>query len=102
MGDGADWAIAGVPELLGDGDDPDALDVLGNEFLTAALRRTRGMRMLRTNLVMESLVAAIIEQKVTSVEAWRAWRQLVTRHGEPAPGPAPERMRVFPRRTSGR
>jgi 3-methyladenine DNA glycosylase/8-oxoguanine DNA glycosylase len=46
--------------------------------------------------VLESLVAAIIEQKVTSVEAWRAWRQLILAFGEPAPGPAPERMRVFP------
>jgi len=46
--------------------------------------------------VLEALIPAIIEQKVTTVEAWRAWRTLVSRHGEPAPGPAPTGMRVFP------
>lgn len=29
-------------------------------------------------------------------EAWRAWRFLVGRYGEPAPGPAPEGMHVMP------
>jgi 3-methyladenine DNA glycosylase/8-oxoguanine DNA glycosylase len=36
---------------------------------------------------MGSLVPAIIEQKVTGLEAQRAYRGLVLRHGEPAPGP---------------
>jgi 3-methyladenine DNA glycosylase/8-oxoguanine DNA glycosylase len=95
-GDGAQQAIVGVPELLGAGDDWSALDVSGNAFLEDAQHRAPGLRLVRTCLVLEALIAAIIEQKVTSVEAWRAWRQLVTRFGESAPGPAPERMRVAP------
>jgi 3-methyladenine DNA glycosylase/8-oxoguanine DNA glycosylase len=37
---------------------------------------------------MESLVPTIIEQKVTGQEAFAAFRRLVRRYGEPAPGPA--------------
>lgn len=95
-GDGAEQAIAAVPELLGDGDDWSGLDVSSNDFLRAARRRAVGLRLLRTGHVLDAVIAAIIEQKVTSVEAWRAWRQLVTRYGEAAPGPAPARMRVIP------
>ena len=36
---------------------------------------------------MESLVPAILEQKVTGDAARRAWRGLIATHGEPAPGP---------------
>ncbi|GAB3039942.1 DNA-3-methyladenine glycosylase [Parafrigoribacterium mesophilum] len=95
-GDGAESAVAAVPELLGDGDDWTGLDVSANEFLRTARRRAVGLRLLRTGHVLDAVIAAIIEQKVTSVEAWRAWRQLVTRYGEAAPGPAPARMRVTP------
>jgi 3-methyladenine DNA glycosylase/8-oxoguanine DNA glycosylase len=38
----------------------------------------------------------VLAQKVTGIEAKRAWRELVRRHGEPAPGPAPLGMRVAP------
>lgn len=95
-GDGAQWAIAGVPELLGAGDDEDGFDVSGNEFLREAHRRQAGLRLTRTNLVFEAMLAAILEQKVTSVEARRAFRWLIVKHGERAPGPGPEALRVFP------
>ena len=42
---------------------------------------------------------AVLEQKVTGREAWRAWRSLVRTYGEPAPGPAellPVGLRVPP------
>ncbi len=44
---------------------------------------------------MEALVPAVLEQKVVSLEAHRAWRILLTRFGGLAPGPAPPGMRVF-------
>ena len=44
-------------------------------------------RVPRTRLVMESLVPAILEQKVTGKEAFASQRRLVQRYGEPAPGP---------------
>jgi 3-methyladenine DNA glycosylase/8-oxoguanine DNA glycosylase len=95
-GAGAAWTIGRVPQLLGAEDDWSELDVTGNAFLADARRRSPGLRLLNTGLVLEALVPAIIEQKVTTLEAWRAWRQLVSTRGEPAPGPAPAGMRVFP------
>ena len=95
-GAGAERAIAGVPELCGEGDDWSELDVSSTPFLAEALRRSPGLRLLRTNAVFEALIPAILEQKVTGIEARRAWRQLITKYGEVAPGPAPEGMRVFP------
>jgi len=95
-GDGAEWLIAHVPELLGEGDDWSGLDVAGNPFLADARRRLPGLRLTRTNQVVQMLVPAVLEQKVTSTEAWRAWRQLVRAHGTPAPGPVPEGLVVPP------
>jgi 3-methyladenine DNA glycosylase/8-oxoguanine DNA glycosylase len=45
---------------------------------------------------MESLIPSILEQKVTTDEAYRAWRLLVRKFGEPAPGPVPPGMCVMP------
>lgn len=95
-GEGAEWAIAAVPELLGSGDVVGDFDVSQNAFLDQARRRHPGLRLLRTNLVFEMMLAAILEQKVTGTEARRAWRQLILAHGEVAPGPAPAELRVFP------
>jgi len=95
-GPGAAWAIEGVPELLGAGDDWSGLDVSGNPFLADSLRRNPGLRLLRTRQVFEMMLAAIFEQKVTGKEARHSWRVLITKHGSPPPGPAPEGMRVFP------
>jgi 3-methyladenine DNA glycosylase/8-oxoguanine DNA glycosylase len=45
---------------------------------------------------LEALIPAILEQRVPGKDAFRAWRLLVTKFGTPAPGPAPDRMRVLP------
>jgi 3-methyladenine DNA glycosylase/8-oxoguanine DNA glycosylase len=95
-GAGAEWAIAGVPELLGEGDDWSGLDVSANPFLADARRRNPGLRLLRTRQVFEMMLGAIFEQKVTGLEARRSWRVLFAKYGEPAPGPAPRGMRVSP------
>ena len=95
-GAGAGWALEGVPELLGAGDTWDDCDVSGNAFLADSLRRNPGLRLLRTRQVFEMMLAAILEQKVTGKEARHSWRVLITKYGEPAPGPAPVGMHVFP------
>lgn len=48
-----------------------------------------GMRTPSTEVVLETLVQAILEQRVTGLEARRSWGWLVATYGEPAPGPAP-------------
>ena len=95
-GPGAEWAIDGVPELLGHDDDWAGLDVEAVPLLADARRRNPGLRLTRCRQVFEMLLAAILEQKVTTIEAHRAWAWLVLRYGEPAPGPAPTGMRVCP------
>ncbi|MEC3914227.1 DNA-3-methyladenine glycosylase family protein [Nocardia sp. CDC160] len=61
-----------------------------------AHRRNPGLRMLRTGLVWEALVPAVLEQKVHTKTAHDSWRKLVWRYGTPAPGPAPRGLRVMP------
>lgn len=95
-GPGAELALAAVPALLGDGDDWSALDVSSHQLLQETRRRMPGLRLARTGRLFAALVPAIIEQKVTSVEALRSWRRMVTRFGDDAPGPAPLGMRVIP------
>ncbi|RBO91593.1 3-methyladenine DNA glycosylase/8-oxoguanine DNA glycosylase [Nocardia puris] len=61
-----------------------------------AHRRFPGLRMLRTGLVFEALVPAVLEQRVHTVSATASWRKLVRRFGEPAPGPAPDGLTLPP------
>jgi 3-methyladenine DNA glycosylase/8-oxoguanine DNA glycosylase len=94
-GPGAEWLLGQLPEMLGALDDPDAFEP--RHRLVALTRHRRpGLRLTRTGLVLESLIPSILEQKVTTDEAYRAWRLLVRKFGEPAPGPAPGRMHVMP------
>ncbi|MER7763361.1 DNA-3-methyladenine glycosylase 2 family protein [Streptomyces sp. NPDC097619] len=87
-GPGADWLLETLPVLLGAEDDPAAF-VPRHRLVHASHRRRPGLRLVRTGLVLESLIPVVLEQKVTSDEAYRGWRRLVTGHGEPAPGPGP-------------
>ena len=90
-GPGASWAIDQAPELLGADDDPGdfaaRVAAAGQPLLATLLARYHAVRIGRTRRVMEALVPAIIEQKVTGTESRAAFVALVRRHGEPAPGP---------------
>jgi 3-methyladenine DNA glycosylase/8-oxoguanine DNA glycosylase len=94
-GDGAEWLVAGVPDLLGAADDVSGF-APRHPVLRDAWRRHSGVRLTRTGLVWGALVPAVLEQKVAGAEAWRSWRELLWRFGGPAPGPAPAGMRVVP------
>lgn len=91
-GPGADWLLDGLPALLGADDDATGFVPL-HPPLREAARRHPGLRIGRTGRLFEALVPAVLEQKVLGAEAWRAWRYLVRRFGDPAPGPVPDGMR---------
>ena len=94
-GSGAREFVETLPALLGAYDD--CADFAPDEPTVAtAHRRVRHLRLGRTDRVLEALVPAILEQRVYGKDARRAWFLLVSKYGAPAPGPAPEHMRVPP------
>ncbi|KAA9382047.1 DNA-3-methyladenine glycosylase 2 family protein [Microbispora cellulosiformans] len=109
-GPGAGWLLEMLPSLLGADDDvagfaallarlarsTDPRHVRAAAFVADLAGRSGGLRIGRSLRVFEALAPAVLEQKVVGREAWRAWRFLLRRYGEPAPGPAPEGMYVVP------
>jgi 3-methyladenine DNA glycosylase/8-oxoguanine DNA glycosylase len=104
-GSGADWVLEQLPAMLGGLDDPGDFTPR-HPVVEAAFRAHPHWRIGRTGLVLESLVPAVIEQKVTGQEAFAGFRRLVHRYGEVAPGPgtdhglrvqpSPEQLRTIP------
>ncbi len=98
-GPGAEWSVAHAPDLAGASDDPAAFRP-AEGFVADLVARHRLPRMGRTVAVYDVATAAVVEQRVTGVEARRTWHALVRRHGEPAPGPRdgsmPPGLRQFP------
>jgi 3-methyladenine DNA glycosylase/8-oxoguanine DNA glycosylase len=95
-GPGAEEAARAVPGWLGAHDRPEDFTP-GDHPLVARLHRTTPwLRLGRTGRTWDSLVPAVLEQKVTVAEAHRVWRELLRLAGDPAPGPAPAGMRVVP------
>lgn len=96
-GPGAEWALDRMPALLGADDDPTGFEPHHHPEVADGWRAHQHWRIGRTGLVMESLVPSILEQKVTGKQAFGSFRELVRRHGEPAPGPvAPLRLMLQP------
>jgi 3-methyladenine DNA glycosylase/8-oxoguanine DNA glycosylase len=97
-GPGAGWLVASVPGLLGFDDAPSesVMQALPPHLAPVWERLRRTWRVPRSRLVLEALVAAVLEQKVTGVQSRRAWRSLVVETGAQAPGPLPRPMHVLP------
>jgi 3-methyladenine DNA glycosylase/8-oxoguanine DNA glycosylase len=83
-GPGAAWQLAALPGLVGCDDD---LSTFEPGRLSLLARAFDGPRLGRTGLVWDSLLPAVLEQKVTGMEAFASYRRLLRRFGEPAPGP---------------
>jgi 3-methyladenine DNA glycosylase/8-oxoguanine DNA glycosylase len=94
-GPGAAEFLDDAPGLLGAADD-DTGFAPQEPTIALAHRRVPHLRLGRTCRVLEALIPAVLEQRVTGMDAFRAWRLLVTEYGTPAPGPAPAHMRVPP------
>ena len=99
-GSGAGWMVDRVPGLLGEHDDPSGF-TCHHPPVADAWRAHAGWRVPRSGLVVQALVPAVIEQKVTGQEAFSGYRRLVRRFGEPAPGPGAERGLVVPPDAAG-
>jgi len=101
-GPGADHARGRVAALAGAEDDPSAFPTPVHPAVAEAWRRHGDVLLTRTD-PFPVLVAAIAEQKVTGMEARRAWRAVVRATADPAPGdagltlpPDPERLASIP------
>ncbi|OBI11689.1 3-methyladenine DNA glycosylase [Mycobacterium sp. E2327] len=94
-GGGAQEFIEMLPAVLGADDDASDFEPR-DPIVAAAHQRVPHLRLGRTGRVLEALIPAIIEQRVPGADAFRSWRVLVSKHGTPAPGPAPTGMRVPP------
>ncbi|MGK3957926.1 DNA-3-methyladenine glycosylase family protein [Arthrobacter sp. R4] len=103
-GPGSAAGLAGVPRLLGSGDDWSAFDEPAfhaslPRMVREARRRNLAVRLPSTGRMMDALVPTILEQKVTVIEARRGYRYLMYRFGSAAPAAgmaAPEGLRVQP------
>jgi 3-methyladenine DNA glycosylase/8-oxoguanine DNA glycosylase len=96
-GPGAASAVAGAADLIGANDDPSPL-VPRHRLIGELMHRFPGLRLPRTNRPFEALLPAICEQKVSGVDARRAFRGIIASHGEDAPGPAGLRLPPAPAR----
>lgn len=94
-GPGARWLAASAPGVLGLTDDVSDFRPV-HPVVAPLAARFAGLRFPRTARVWDSLLPAILSQKVTGLEAFAWWRRLLFKAGVPAPGPAPEHMRVPP------
>jgi len=69
-----------------------ALTRVDHGGIAGLARRRPGIRTLRTEAVVDALIAGILEQKVTGTEAHRVWHGLVRTYDEEAPGPAGSKL----------
>ncbi|MFS0705215.1 DNA-3-methyladenine glycosylase [Cellulomonas sp. 179-A 9B4 NHS] len=95
-GPGAAHAVADAPGLLGVLDDADGFADHLHPAVARARRTYAGVRLARSGDVWDTVVTAVLEQRVVGLDAKASWRRLVTWHGTPAPGPAPAGLRVAP------
>jgi 3-methyladenine DNA glycosylase/8-oxoguanine DNA glycosylase len=99
-GPGASWALDRAPGFVGAEDDPTGFEPR-DEVMARVWKQHRGVRLPRGGEVVRTLIAAVLEQKVTGMEARRAWRWMTRRLGEPAPGPAGLLLPPDPARLAG-
>ncbi|MFC0508744.1 DNA-3-methyladenine glycosylase family protein [Micromonospora costi] len=90
-GPGADWVVERADAVAGLRDDLTGFaDLAAAHPVVARLAREhRGLRMPATGLLFPRILRAVLEQKVTGKEAYRAYSATVRHFREPAPGPVP-------------
>lgn len=88
-GAGSGWVLDRADAVAGLRDDVSAFASLasGDTVVRDAWRTHSGLRLTATGRVFAHLVPTILTQKVTGLEASRAYLGIARRFGEPAPGP---------------
>ncbi|GAA2606232.1 DNA-3-methyladenine glycosylase family protein [Paractinoplanes durhamensis] len=88
-GEGGDWLADNADAIAGLRDDLTGFPEMARQHpvLHQLARTFAGVRMPRTGMVFHRVLRAVLEQKVTGVEAFRSYRQIARKFGEPAPGP---------------
>lgn len=94
-GPGAGWLLEHAPRLCGADDDPSGFEPR-HPAVEQGLRMNPGFRIGACDQVVEVLVPAVLEQKITGKQARASWRTLVRQFGVPAPGPVPPGLMVPP------
>ncbi|WP_026548986.1 3-methyladenine DNA glycosylase [Arthrobacter sp. Br18] len=103
-GAGAELALATLPQLLGAADnwsgfdDPDYRETLP-ELARKGRYLSPGLRLPSTGRMLDAVARSVLEQRVTGLEAKRAWRYLLNQYGDPAPeagDDAPAGLRLPP------
>ncbi|OLB80662.1 MAG: hypothetical protein AUI14_05910 [Actinobacteria bacterium 13_2_20CM_2_71_6] len=89
FGPGAEWVTEQADAIAGLRDDVSGFGVLAasDPVVRQAWHRKPGLRMTRTGRLFMHLLPTVLAQKVTGLEAFRAYARTVRHFGEPAPGP---------------
>jgi 3-methyladenine DNA glycosylase/8-oxoguanine DNA glycosylase len=88
-GPGAGHALELAPELCGARDDPSGFRP-EHPLVRRLVRLHPRLRITRSKQVVDSLIRAVVGQKVTGKEAKASYVRMVRAQGEGAPGPRPE------------
>jgi 3-methyladenine DNA glycosylase/8-oxoguanine DNA glycosylase len=88
-GPGAGWVVERADAVAGLRDDLTGFEELaaGHQVVARLARAHRGLRLPATGRLFPRLLRAILEQKVTGKEAYRAYAATVRHFREQAPGP---------------
>ena len=102
-GDGADWILGRVPQLIGTDDCGFACPSDAHPKVAAAHRNHPGFRLGASGTLYHELLPIILAQRVTGGEAVRQWHRLTIALGERGPGPDPTlRLPPSPKSLLGR
>lgn len=97
-GPGREWLLDQAPRLMGAEDDPSGFRPTGT---IGELWRRRPFLLARTDRMWDSLVGAILGQRVQTSNAAKARRLLARKFGERAPGPFEAWILPPPERVAG-
>lgn len=95
-GPGAAWLLDRADAIAGLRDDVSGLAAFEHPLVRRLVRTFSGVRLPATGRPFHHVVAAILGQKVTGIEAGRGYRAMLRHFRAPVPGPAPPPLLLPP------